>query len=101
MKPLDDFEFNTSHEKNKENNKENVHYKYYKERETLDLFDKTDKKTSLLDKLEFIPIEIASPEKIKEWNYGEVVKPSDVHYCNHHKESELLIDKIFGKRNRK
>ena len=98
MKPLDEFENkpieNSSSEKITESKEkdtsENIHYRYYKEENSLELFSEKEKKTSLLNELESIPIKIASPEKIKEWSYGEVVKPSDVHCCKSDRSHVVL-----------
>ncbi len=44
-----------------------------------------------------ISIRIASPEKIKEWSYGEVLKPETMNYRTQRSEKNGLFDeKIFG-----
>lgn len=44
-----------------------------------------------------ISIKIASPEKIKEWSYGEVTKPETINYRTQRSERNGLFDeKIFG-----
>ena len=44
-----------------------------------------------------IQISIASPEKIREWSYGEVTKPETINYRTHKPERDgLFCEKIFG-----
>ena len=44
-----------------------------------------------------IQISIASPEKIREWSYGEVTKPETINYRTQKPEKEgLFCEKIFG-----
>ena len=44
-----------------------------------------------------IQISIASPEKIREWSYGEVVKPETINYRTQKPEKDgLFCEKIFG-----
>lgn len=44
-----------------------------------------------------ISIKLASPEKIKEWSYGEVTKPETINYRTQRSEKYGLFDeKIFG-----
>ena len=44
-----------------------------------------------------IQIGIASPEKIREWSYGEVTKPETINYRTQKPEKEgLFCEKIFG-----
>jgi len=44
-----------------------------------------------------ISIKLASPEKIKEWSYGEVMKPETINYRTQRSERGGLFDeKIFG-----
>jgi len=46
---------------------------------------------------ESITIKIASPERIKEWSYGEVKKPETINYRTLKPEREgLFCEKIFG-----
>jgi len=52
---------------------------------------------SLLNELEFIPIGIASPEKILEWSFGEVKKPETINYKTFKPEKDgLFCERIFG-----
>jgi DNA-directed RNA polymerase subunit beta' len=44
-----------------------------------------------------VSIRVASPEKIKEWSYGEVLKPETMNYRTQRSEKNGLFDeKIFG-----
>src|SRR3982750_4463079 len=44
-----------------------------------------------------IALKVASPEKIKEWSYGEVTKPETINYRTQRSEKNGLFDeKIFG-----
>ena len=44
-----------------------------------------------------ISIRLASPERIKEWSYGEVTKPETINYRTQRSERNGLFDeKIFG-----
>ena len=44
-----------------------------------------------------ILLKLASPEKIKEWSYGEVTKPETINYRTQRSEKNGLFDeKIFG-----
>ncbi len=46
---------------------------------------------------ETITLKLASPEKIKEWSYGEVTKPETINYRTQRSERNGLFDeKIFG-----
>ena len=46
---------------------------------------------------ESITIKIASPERIKEWSYGEVKKPETINYRTLKPERDgLFCEKIFG-----
>ncbi len=57
----------------------------------------TQKKT--IDTMNFDQIELrlASPERIKEWSYGEVTKPETINYRTQRSERNGLFDeKIFG-----
>ena len=46
---------------------------------------------------ESIKIGLASPEKIREWSYGEVTKPETINYRTLKPESDgLFCEKIFG-----
>ena len=49
------------------------------------------------DKFKAIKIGIASPEKIREWSYGEVKKPETINYRTLRPERDgLFCEKIFG-----
>ncbi len=44
-----------------------------------------------------IQISIASPEKMREWSYGEVTQPQTINYRTHKPEKDgLFCEKIFG-----
>jgi DNA-directed RNA polymerase subunit beta' len=46
---------------------------------------------------DFIRIKLASPEKIREWSYGEVKKPETINYRTLNPEMDgLFCEKIFG-----
>src|SRR5581483_8658140 len=46
---------------------------------------------------DIVSIKVASPEKIKEWSYGEVTKPETMNYRTQRSEKNGLFDeKIFG-----
>lgn len=46
---------------------------------------------------ESITIRLASPERIKEWSYGEVKKPETINYRTLKPEKDgLFCEKIFG-----
>ena len=49
------------------------------------------------NRFEGIRISIASPEKIREWSYGEVKKPETINYRTLKPERDgLFCEKIFG-----
>ena len=50
-----------------------------------------------VNKFEALKIGIASPEKIREWSYGEVKKPETINYRTLRPERDgLFCEKIFG-----
>ena len=50
-----------------------------------------------VDKFEALKIGIASPDKIREWSYGEVKKPETINYRTLRPERDgLFCEKIFG-----
>ncbi len=50
-----------------------------------------------LNNFDSIKIGIASPEKIREWSYGEVTKPETINYRTQKPEKDgLFCEKIFG-----
>ena len=50
-----------------------------------------------VDRFEALKIGIASPEKIREWSYGEVKKPETINYRTLRPERDgLFCEKIFG-----
>jgi DNA-directed RNA polymerase subunit beta' len=50
-----------------------------------------------IDDFDAVSLKIASPEKIKEWSYGEVLKPETMNYRTQRSEKSGLFDeKIFG-----
>jgi DNA-directed RNA polymerase subunit beta' len=52
---------------------------------------------SNLNKIDHIPIKLASPEKILEWSFGEVKKPETINYRTHRPEKGgLFCERIFG-----
>ena len=44
-----------------------------------------------LNDFDSIQISIASPEKIREWSYGEVTKPETINYRTQKPESDGLV----------
>ena len=49
-----------------------------------------------VNKFEALKIGIASPEKIREWSYGEVKKPETINYRTLRPERDgLFCEKIF------
>ncbi|MDD2218792.1 MAG: DNA-directed RNA polymerase subunit beta' [Desulfoplanes sp.] len=64
-----------------------------------DLFTQRGNETTTIkgQDLEKIKIQIASPEKIREWSYGEVKKPETINYRTFKPERDgLFCAKIFG-----
>jgi DNA-directed RNA polymerase subunit beta' len=54
-------------------------------------------KTTDSNDFETISLKVASPERIKEWSYGEVTKPETINYRTQRSEKNGLFDeKIFG-----
>ena len=50
-----------------------------------------------VNKFDALKIGIASPEKIREWSYGEVKKPETINYRTLKPEKDgLFCEKIFG-----
>jgi DNA-directed RNA polymerase subunit beta' len=50
-----------------------------------------------LNDFEAVSLKVASPERIKEWSYGEVTKPETMNYRTQRSEKNGLFDeKIFG-----
>ena len=50
-----------------------------------------------IDYFDYIRISIASPDRIKEWSYGEVTKPETINYRTLKPERDgLFCEKIFG-----
>ncbi|MEG2158896.1 MAG: DNA-directed RNA polymerase subunit beta', partial [Clostridia bacterium] len=50
-----------------------------------------------MNQFDSIQIGIASPEKIREWSYGEVTKPETINYRTQKPEKDgLFCEKIFG-----
>ena len=50
-----------------------------------------------LSNFDAIQIGVASPEKIREWSYGEVTKPETINYRTQKPERDgLFCEKIFG-----
>ncbi len=57
----------------------------------------TNRKTIDTKDFDLIGIRLASPERIKEWSYGEVTKPETINYRTQRSERNGLFDeKIFG-----
>lgn len=49
------------------------------------------------DKFDAVKIAVASPDQIKEWSYGEVLKPETINYRTQKPERDgLFCEKIFG-----
>src|SRR3954464_8194200 len=56
-----------------------------------------NRKTIDTTRFDAISIRVASPERIKEWSYGEVTKPETINYRTQRSERNGLFDeKIFG-----
>ncbi len=54
-------------------------------------------KTSETDDFDTVSLKLASPERIKEWSFGEVTKPETINYRTQRSEKNGLFDeKIFG-----
>ena len=54
-------------------------------------------KNKLTNNFKSISLKLASPEKIKEWSFGEVTKPETINYRTQRSEKHGLFDeKIFG-----
>ena len=50
-----------------------------------------------LNNFDAIQIKMASPQKIREWSYGEVTKPETINYRTQKPETDgLFCEKIFG-----
>jgi DNA-directed RNA polymerase subunit beta' len=57
----------------------------------------TNRKTIDTKDFDALSIRLASPERIKEWSYGEVTKPETINYRTQRSERNGLFDeKIFG-----
>ena len=55
------------------------------------------KTTGTINDFDTIVLKLASPEKIKEWSFGEVTKPETINYRTQRSERSGLFDeKIFG-----
>lgn len=58
---------------------------------------KNTNKTGFPADFDTITLRVASPERIKEWSYGEVTKPETINYRTQRSEKNGLFDeKIFG-----
>jgi DNA-directed RNA polymerase subunit beta' len=58
---------------------------------------KTSRKRAVPQEFTDILLKLASPERIKEWSYGEVTKPETINYRTQRSEKHGLFDeKIFG-----
>src|ERR1700733_1748185 len=58
---------------------------------------KTQNINSSSNDIETISLKIASPERIREWSFGEVTKPETINYRTQRSEKSGLFDeKIFG-----
>ena len=50
-----------------------------------------------INDIDAIKIMLASPDKVREWSFGEVVKPETINYCTFKPERDgLFCAKIFG-----
>ena len=50
-----------------------------------------------INKISALKIGIASPDKIREWSFGEVTKPETINYRTLRPERDgLFCEKIFG-----
>ena len=46
---------------------------------------------------EFIQVKLASPEEIRGWSFGEVIKPETINYRSFKPERDgLFCERIFG-----
>ena len=51
-----------------------------------------------VNKFAAIQVGLASPERIREWSYGEVKKPETINYRSQKPERDgLFCERIFGK----
>jgi DNA-directed RNA polymerase subunit beta' len=56
-----------------------------------------NRETAKASDFDFIQIRIASPEEIRKWSYGEVVKPETINYRSFKPEKDgLFCERIFG-----
>ena len=52
-----------------------------------------------LNNFNSIQISVASPEKIREWSYGEVTRPETINYRTQKPEKDgLYCERIFGRK---
>ena len=50
-----------------------------------------------LNNFDSMQIQLASPDKIREWSYGEVTKPETINYRTQKPEKDgLFSERIFG-----
>ena len=55
------------------------------------------KTISNINAFDTISLKLASPDRIKEWSFGEVTKPETINYRTQRSEKSGLFDeKIFG-----
>ncbi len=55
------------------------------------------KRDEVISDYDAVKISLASPEKIKEWSFGEVTKPETLNYRTHKPERDgLFCERIFG-----
>lgn len=55
------------------------------------------KKDKFVDDYDAVRIKLASPERIREWSYGEITKPETLNYRTHKPEKDgLFCERVFG-----
>ncbi|MEI8339404.1 MAG: DNA-directed RNA polymerase subunit beta' [bacterium] len=58
---------------------------------------KDNNKNNDINEFEIVSLKLASPERIKEWSFGEITKPETINYRTQRSEKSGLFDeKIFG-----
>lgn len=56
-----------------------------------------DKQQAAANDFDTVSLRVASPERIREWSFGEVTKPETINYRTQRSEKSGLFDeKIFG-----
>ena len=56
-----------------------------------------NKKQIDMSAFDMVSLKLASPERIREWSFGEITKPETINYRTQRSEKSGLFDeKIFG-----